>query len=81
MKKEVPTFERITLDFISTLYFKLKNKYINGIKYYYGTLKLYLFNQNQKISVEELRHILQFPIYGSGDVPKEFDAKSFWCSI
>lgn len=81
MKKEASTFERITLKFLSILCFRLQKKYINGMRYYYDTLKISLFNQNHELSMEELRHILQFPIYGSGDVPEEFDTISFWCYI
>lgn len=40
-----------------------------------------MFNQEHELSVEELRHILQLPIYGPSGIPKEFDATSFWCSI
>lgn len=81
MQKEAPTFERIIHEFLSTLYFKLQRKYVDWTRYYYGTLKFRLFNQNQELNVEELGNILQLHIYGSGDVPKEFDAKNFWCSI
>lgn len=81
MQKEEPRFERITIECFRTLYLKLQNKCIDGTRYYYGTLKFRLFNQNHNLSMEELGRILQFPIYGSGDVPKEFDATSFWCSI
>lgn len=43
MQNEAPTFERITLEFLSTFDFKLKRKYINGTRYYYGTIKFRLF--------------------------------------
>lgn len=46
MQREAPNYERITLEFLSTLDFKLQNKCINGTRYYYGTLKFRIFNQN-----------------------------------
>lgn len=38
MQREAPTYERITLEFLSTLYFKLLKKWVDGVMYYYGTL-------------------------------------------
>lgn len=81
MQREASTFERITLKFLITLDFKLQKKWINETRYYYDTLKLWLFNQTHELSVEEIGHILQFPIYEPGDVPNDFDAKKFWYSI
>lgn len=51
------------------------------MRYYYGTLKFRVFNQNHELSVEELRHILRFPIYGPGDVPNSFNVKNIWNDI
>lgn len=54
MQKEAPIFECITLEFLSTLDSKLQRKYIDGTRYYYGTLKFWLFNQDHELNVEEL---------------------------
>lgn len=56
-------------------------KWIDGTRYYYGTLIFCLFNQNFELSVEDLGHILIFPIYGPEDVPNEFLIKNFWGEI
>lgn len=81
MQREETTDERINLEFLSILDFKLQNKWINGMRYYYGTLIFCLFNQNHNLSVEELGNILRFPIYGPRDVPSEFNVKNFWVDI
>lgn len=81
MQREAPTFDPITLEFLITLVFKLQRMYIDGTRYYYGTLKFLLFNQNHELIEEDLGSILQLPIYGPSDVPKEFDDIIVWCSI
>lgn len=50
MQREAPTFERITLKFLSALDFKLQSKYIDGTRYYHATLKFQLFNQNRELN-------------------------------
>lgn len=81
MQTRALTNECITLEFVSNLNFKLQKKWIDGSRYYYGTLKFCLFNQNQELSEEKFGHILQFPIYGLGDIPKYYDVRSFWHAI
>lgn len=51
------------------------------MRYYYGTLRFRLFNNNHKISVEELIGILRLPLYGPGAVPNGFSPKDFWTVI
>lgn len=81
MHFEAPTFERITLEFLSTLDFQLQRKWLGNARYYFGTLKFRLFNENHELSLEELGNILKLPIYGPKDVPDEFPVKHFWYEI
>lgn len=52
MHRETPAYEHITLKFFSTLEFKLLKKWIDGMRYYYGTL---MFNANYELSMEDFR--------------------------
>lgn len=38
MSLEAPTYERITLEFLSTLEFQLEKRWVNTTRYYFGTL-------------------------------------------
>lgn len=67
MQRDVPTNERITLEFLSTLTFKLEKTWVEGVIYYYGTLKFWLFNQDIMLSVEDLGEILRLPVFGPGE--------------
>ena len=58
MSLEVPTYERITLEFLSTLEFQLEKRWIDTTRYYLGTLRFRLFNNYHELSVEELAGIL-----------------------
>lgn len=58
MSLEAPTYERITLKFLSTLEFQLEKRWINTTRYYFGTLQFLLFNNHHKLYVEELAGIL-----------------------
>lgn len=44
MSLEAPIFERITLEFLSTLEFQLEKTWIDTTKYYFRTLCFLLFN-------------------------------------
>lgn len=52
MSLEAPTYERITLEFLSTLKFQLEKRWIDTTKYYFGTLRFRLFNNDHELSVE-----------------------------
>lgn len=81
MQLEAPTFARITLEFLSTIDFKLKNRW-NGIeKEYYGTLHFRLFNTDLELTVEELGRIIKLPTVGPGAVPDTFVPAEFWTAI
>lgn len=58
MHMEAPTYKHATLEFFSTLDFHFHRKWVGDVRYFYGTLKFNLFNQNHKFSVEDLRSIL-----------------------
>lgn len=81
MSLEALTYECITLEFLSTLEFKLKKRWIYTAMYYFGTLRFRLFNNYHELSVEELAGILWLPLYGPGAVPDGFSPKDFWISI
>lgn len=81
MQLEAQTFARITLEFLSTIEFKLKNRWNGTEKEYYGTLHIRLFNTNLELSVDELGSILKLPIVGPGTVPDTFAPAEFWTAI
>ncbi|XP_058724967.1 uncharacterized protein LOC131596352 [Vicia villosa] len=72
MYMEAPSYERLSLEYLSTIEFKLEKKWNGSIKYYFGTLKFRLFNKAHELIVEELGGVLSFPIYGPGAIPDEF---------
>jgi hypothetical protein len=81
MQLEAPTFARITLEFLSTIEFKLKNRWNGTEKEYYGTLQFRLFNTDMELSVDELGSILKLPIVGPRAVPDTFVPAEFWTAI
>lgn len=78
---EAPTYERITLEFLSTLEFQLKKRWVNTTRYYFGTLRFCLFNNYHELSVKELVSILRLPLNRPGGVPDGFSPKDFWIAI
>jgi hypothetical protein len=78
---EAPTFERITLEFLSTIEFKLKKGWTGTTMYFGGTMSFRLYNVDHELTVEQLGEILRLPLYGPGFVPDNFDAKTFWLAI
>lgn len=78
---EAPTYERITLEFLSTIDFKLKKGWTGTTIYFGGTMSFRLYNVDHKLTVEQLGEILRIPLYGPGVVPDSFDAKTFWLTI
>ncbi|XP_050885076.1 uncharacterized protein LOC127088200 [Lathyrus oleraceus] len=81
MQLEVPTFARITLEFLSTIEFKLKNRWNGTEKEYYGTFHFRLFNTDLELCVDELGIILKLPIVGPGTVPDTLVPTKFWTAI
>lgn len=81
MSLEAPTYEHITLEFLSTLEIQLEKWWINTTRYYYNTLRFLLFNNYCELSVNELAGILRLPLYGPGAVPDGFCLKDFWTAI
>lgn len=49
---EAPTFERITLEFFSTIEFKLKKEWTWTTMYYGGTMHFRLYNVDHELTVE-----------------------------
>lgn len=72
MSLEAPIYERITLEFLSTLEFQLEKRWIDTTRYYFGTLHFHLFNNYHELSVEELAGILRLALYGPRAVPYGF---------
>lgn len=58
MSLKAPTYEHITLEFLSTLEFQLVKRWINTTRYYFGTLRFRIFNNYHEVSVEELADTL-----------------------
>lgn len=78
---EAPTYERITLEILSTLEFQLEKRRLDTTRYYYGTLRFHLFKNYHVLSVEELIGILRIPLYEPGAVPNGFAPHDFWTAI
>lgn len=78
---EAPTYERITLEFLSTIEFKLKKGWTGTTMYYGGTMNFRLYNIDHELIVKQLGGILRLPMYGPGAVPDNFDANTFWLVI
>lgn len=78
---EAPTYERITLEFLSTIEFQLEKRWIGTTRYYYGTLKFRLFITDHELSVKELASIIRLPLYEPGEVPEGFILHDFWTAI
>jgi len=81
MSLEAPTYERITLEFPSTLEFQLEKRWVNTTRYYFGTLRFRLFNNYYELFVKELAAILRLPLNRPGAVPDGFSPKDFWIAI
>lgn len=81
MSLEAPTYERITLELLSTLEFQLEKRWINTTSYYYGTLRFRIFNDYHELYVEELSSIIRLPLYGPGAVPEGFAPQDFRTAI
>ncbi|KAI5387188.1 hypothetical protein KIW84_073364 [Lathyrus oleraceus] len=81
MQLEAITFARITLEFLSTIEFKLKNRWNGTKKEYYGTLQFRLFNTDMDLSVDKSGSILKLPIVGPGTVPDTFVQAEFWTAM
>lgn len=74
---EVPTYECITLEFLSTIEFKLKRSWTGTMMYLGGTMTFRLYNVDHELTVEQLGEILRLPLYGPEVVPDSFDTKTF----
>ena len=81
MQFEAPTFERITLEFLSTVEFRLKHRWTGTEREYYGTLTFRLFNNEHELTVDQLGAVLRLPISGPGAAPDSFAAGDFWRAI
>lgn len=51
------------------------------MRYYFGTFKYLLFNENHELIIEELGNILKLPIHGPRDVPNDFPVRHFLSKI
>lgn len=58
---EAPTFKRITLEFLSTIEFKLKKGWTGTTMYFGGTMSFRLYNVDHELTVEQLGEILRLP--------------------
>lgn len=54
MHYKAPTFECITLEFLSTIEFKLKKGWTVTMMYYGGTMHFRLYNVDHELTVEQL---------------------------
>ena len=78
---EAPTFEGLTLEFLSTVEFKLKHKWNGTEMGYYGDLEFCMFGNQHKLTVEEVGAALKLPSSGPGAPPETFPAAEFWEAI
>ena len=81
MHYEAPTHERITLEFLRTLDFKLERRWAGTVKEYYGNMKFRLYNVDYETSIKDLAQCLHLPRVGHGVVPDTFAAGDFWTAI
>lgn len=67
----------ITLEFLSTVEFKLKHRWTGSHNEYYGTMTFCLFNNEHTLMVEQLGTLLRLQIFGLVTVPDSFAAGEF----
>src|SRR4051812_16499219 len=78
---EAPTYEGLTLEFLSTVEFKLRHKWNGSELEYFGDLEFYMFGNKYTLSVEEVGAALKLPFAGPGAPPETFPACEFWEAI
>lgn len=76
MHFEASIFERITLVFMSTLDFQLQRKWLRNVRYYFGTLKFCLFNENHELTLKSSKTSLSCPSTGP-----TMSQMTFWWNI
>ena len=81
MHHDAPTYERITLEFLSTLSFKLEKEWNGSAMDYFGTLNFRMYNEDHSMSVIQLGQCLRLPLVGPGATPSEFNPVAFWTAI
>ena len=55
---EAPSYQRLTLEFLSTIEFEFDRKWNGTMKCFFGTLTFRLFNQDHQLIVDKLGGIL-----------------------
>ena len=81
MQFEAPTFEKITLEFLSTVEFKLRRRWNGSETEYYGDLVFQLFGEEHTMSLQEVGAALNLPSVAYGAPPETFAAAEFWTAI
>lgn len=81
MFNEVPTYERLTLEFLSTVDFNLERQWNGSFTEYFGTMTFRLYNEDYSLSLIELGQCLKLPLVGHGMVPSDFERHVFWAAI
>jgi hypothetical protein len=81
MQFEAPTFARITLEFLSTVEFKMRRRWTGSELEFYGQITFRMFDEDHELSVAELGSILKLPVSGPGTPPDTFSAVEFWQAI
>jgi hypothetical protein len=81
MQFEAPTFAPITLEFLSTVEFKMRRRWTGSEMEFYGQITFRLFDEDHELSIEELGSILRLPVSGPGTPPDTFSAIDFWRAI
>ena len=81
MQHETPTFERITLEFLSSIECKLKPTWDGITQMHTGTLTFRLFNVERHLTLEELGGILHLPVFGPKVIPETFNPAGLWGEI
>src|SRR4051812_34728175 len=81
MHCEALTYERITLEFLSSVNFQLQSVMEDEYHCHSGTMTFRLYNEDHTLTVEELGAVLHLPIYGRGAIPSYFSPSTFWNSI
>lgn len=58
MHHKAPTYERITLEFLSTVTFKLDKRWRGSTYEIFGNMTFHLYNDDYEMTVEELGQCL-----------------------
>jgi len=81
MLRTTPTYERITLEFLSTVEYEVHTDWERNLPMCTGAITFQLFQMEHRLMLEELGAILGIPVDGPGKLPSDFKPDRFWTKI